>query len=78
VTTQSVLLGVLRDLEIKTDGVGDETRLREDLEVDSTELIEIAVAIEQRTSAAIDTNDILALKTFGELVTYVDHAPSRG
>ena len=75
--TNDVVLTVLRDLEIDTDGVDEATRLREDLQVDSTELVEIAVAIERRAPVALDTEAVLALKTVGDLLTYVDNAPPR-
>jgi len=76
-TTRTTVLQVLRDLEIEVGSVEDTTRLREDLGVDSTELIEVAVAIDQRTSAKSDVNEVLALKTFGDLVSYVDSAPRK-
>lgn len=75
--THTVVLNVLRELEIDTGDVGADTRLREDLEVDSTELVEIGVALERRAPVKVDTDEILALKTFGELVAYVDGALQR-
>jgi acyl carrier protein len=45
--------------------------------VDSTELVEIAVAIERNTPVALDTEEVLALKTVGDLVSYVHNAPPR-
>lgn len=76
--TRTIVLAVFRDLEINTTGIDETTRLREDLDVDSTELIEIAVAIERSIPRKVDTDDFLAVKTFGELVGYVDNAEPRG
>jgi acyl carrier protein len=78
VNSSSVVRSVLRDLEIDISGAGDSARLRDDLGVDSTELVEIAVAIERSTTVKIDTDEILGLKTLGDLVAYVDKAPPRG
>jgi len=78
VDTEGTIRTVLRELEIDTSGVDGHTRLREDLQVDSTELVEIAVALERRAPVALDTDEILALRTFADLVTYVDNAPRRG
>lgn len=68
---------ILCGLEIDVDGMEGSVRLREDLEVDSTELVEVAVAIEAALPVKIDTDGILAVKTLGELVAYVDQAPAR-
>jgi acyl carrier protein len=68
---------VLKQLEIDTDGVHDTTRLREDMQVDSTELVEIAVALERSAPVAIGTDDILAARTFADLVACVHNAPRR-
>jgi len=78
VNSNSVVLGVLRALEIDTNGVDNATHLRDELGVDSTELVEIAVAIERSAAVKIDTNEFLALKTIGDLVTYVDNAAHSG
>lgn len=75
--TNTVVREILVGLEIDVDGIDDQTRLREDLEMDSTELVEVAVAIEAAVPVVIDTNGFLALKTLGDVVAYVDHAPAR-
>lgn len=62
---------VFRELEIDHTGIEAESRLREDLQIDSTEMVEIAVALEKRLSVSIDTDDFLALKTFGDIAGYV-------
>lgn len=76
-TTDSLVLDVLRDLEIDVTGVDETTRLREDLQIDSTELVEVAVAIEDSTAIRMDTDEVLALKTIGDLIAYVANAPAR-
>jgi acyl carrier protein len=68
---------VFKQLEIDTMGVQGSTRLREDLQVDSTELVEIALALEREVPVVIGTDEILAVRTFAELVTVVDNAPRR-
>jgi acyl carrier protein len=68
---------VLKELEIDTASMHAGTRLREDLQVDSTELVEIAVALERVVPVAIDIDDILAVQTFADLVTCVRKAPRR-
>jgi acyl carrier protein len=71
------LIGLLSELGFDPADIGSETRLREDLAIDSTELVEIAVAIERLASVSIDTGHFQALETFGEVVSFVESAPVR-
>jgi acyl carrier protein len=75
--TSETLIDVLRELKIDPAGIEAESRLRDDLEIDSTELVEIAVAIEKRLAVSLDTDEFLALKTFGNMIDYVDRAGIR-
>lgn len=72
-----VLLRTLRELGFETDEIKDATLIREDLEVDSTELVEIAVAVERHLPISLDSTDFEALRTFGDMVTFVESAPMR-
>ncbi|RFU84709.1 acyl carrier protein [Streptomyces triticagri] len=49
----------------------EETRIAEDLGIDSTELVEIVVALERRFSISIDADAEDAVVTFGDLVDRV-------
>lgn len=71
------LVEVLEDLGFDPDGLVDDTRLRDDLEVDSTEMTEIAVVLERRMLVKIDAAHFQTLKTFGDLVEFVGAAPAR-
>jgi acyl carrier protein len=68
---RDTLADVFRELKIDPTGIEPDSRLREDLEIDSTEMVEIAVALEKRLSISIDTDDFLALKTFGDMIGHV-------
>lgn len=73
-----VVIRVMRRLEIDVAGVDEDTNLRDDLAIDSTELVEIAVALEATTATKLDTDEVLALKTVRDLMTFVDNAPRQG
>ena len=68
---KGMLIEIFRELKIDPSGVEAESRLREDLDIDSTEMVEIAVAIEKRLSVGVDTDEFLRLRTFGDVVDYV-------
>jgi acyl carrier protein len=72
--TRDVVIEILRELKIDPSGVEPASRLREDLDIDSTELVEIAVATEKRLSVVIDTDEFLRIRTFGGIVDYVTSA----
>ena len=74
---RSMLLDLFREAGFDPSDLADETRLREDLGVDSTELVEIAVAIERRLPVRVDGEALVALDTFGEIVGFVDSAPPK-
>jgi acyl carrier protein len=71
---RSTLLDLFREAGFDPSELADETRLREDLGIDSTELVEIAVAIERRVPISIDGEELVALDTFGEVVELVESA----
>lgn len=71
----SKLLDVFQTLEFETDGISDGTSLREELDIDSTEFAEIAVAIEREFLVTVNDNELQMAKTFGDLVQYVASAP---
>lgn len=71
---RDTLMGVAAELGFDTSRMQDEVRLQEDLEVDSTELVEVAVALEQRLKIKIDSGRFLALRTVGDMVKFVDSA----
>jgi acyl carrier protein len=72
-----MLMALFGELGFDPAAIADGTRLREDLAIDSTELVEIAVAIERRVPVSIDTGRFQALGTFGEVVDFVESAPAR-
>jgi acyl carrier protein len=65
------LLRTMKDLSIHTDTISNETRLKEDLEMDSTELVELSVMLEKRLSLPIDDAALGKLPTFGELEKFL-------
>jgi acyl carrier protein len=71
---REVVLSTFGNLEFEPDQIDDDTRIREDLAVDSTELTEIAIALEKTLGVVIDEGEFQQLETFGEIVKYVASA----
>jgi acyl carrier protein len=65
------LLSVMKDLSIDTTNITSETCLKKDLDMDSTELVELAVVLEQRLSIPIDDAKLGKLTTFGDVEQFL-------
>jgi len=70
------LLEILQKLKFEPQDITDGTNLRQDLGIDSTEFAEIAVAIERELHLVINDEELQLAKTFGDLVLYVESAPT--
>jgi acyl carrier protein len=69
---RGTVMEVFGALGFDTPRLRDETRLQEELDVDSTELVEVAVATEKRLGISLDSGRFLALQTVGEVVRFVE------
>ena len=69
---RETVMTIAAELGFETARMGDDSRLQEDLGVDSTELVELAVALEQRLKIKIDGGRFLALHTVGDMVKFVE------
>jgi acyl carrier protein len=63
---------VLAGQGFDTSELADDTDLREDLDIDSTALVEIAMVIERRLSLTIDAGKFQAVKTFADMSQFVE------
>lgn len=73
---REAVLSTFGNLEFEPDEIDDNTRIREDLAVDSTELTEIAIALEKTLGVIVDEGEFQQLETFGEIVEYISSARS--
>lgn len=67
---------VLRETGFRDDELTDDTVLAADLGIDSTELVEIVVALEQHFGIRVDMEEEGAFKTFGDLVACTERLTS--
>jgi acyl carrier protein len=65
------ILSVMKDMSIDTTNISSGTHLKQDLEMDSTELVELAVALEKRLALPIDDTTFGKLTTFGEIEQFL-------
>lgn len=68
------LAGVLIELGIDRDRITSEARFRADLDLDSTDLVAIGMAVEEQMPFPLDTAAFPALETVAEMVAFVEEA----
>jgi acyl carrier protein len=72
--TRSVITHILVDnLHLDELHISDNSKLHEDLGIDSLDFCEVIVDIEQALEISIPDEDVLKLTTFGALVSYIEN-----
>ena len=72
--TRSTITHILvENLDLDESHINDNSKLYEDLGIDSLDFCEVIVDIEQTLEISIADEDVLRLTTFGALVRYVEN-----
>lgn len=58
-------------MECDPTEISDETRLEEDLEADSLDLVELAMALEEELSLEIPDEELEGIRTVGDAVEFI-------
>lgn len=59
------------ELEIDEEKIYDDARLKEDMGIDSLEVVDVVVLIEQEFGFKMKAEDFKVIKTFGELCEHI-------
>ena len=65
------LRSILNDFGIEAEGLNPYTRFQEDLEMDSLDLVELIMAVEDKYGFDISDEEALGITTIGEGMAYV-------
>lgn len=63
---------ISENLEINTDAVTEETSFKDDLGIDSLDLFELVMAMEEEFGIEIPSEDLENMSTVGEVVNYIE------
>ena len=63
---------ILEVLNIPTDKITLETNLKDDLKVDSVDLLELIVAFEDVFGVEVSNDDVQGIVTVGDIVAYLE------
>ena len=59
-------------LGMEQNKITQNTSLKEDLQADSLDIVEIIMSIEEEFGIQVDDDDALAFKTVGDVVEYIE------
>ena len=69
---------IARKFNVAADTLTPETLLKEDLNIDSLESVELIMELEETFSLSVKDQDMATLKTVGDIVNYItSHANKR-
>ncbi|MBW8059541.1 MAG: acyl carrier protein [Solirubrobacterales bacterium] len=80
--TRDEVLALVRDhlaeeLEVDAAQIGEQTRLKEDLDADSLDLYELVMELEDRYGISVSEEQAARIETVGDAVAFVlEHAPA--
>lgn len=60
------------NLEINTEGITEETSFKDDLGVDSLDLFELVMVLEDEFGVEIPSEDLEAMSTVGDVINYIE------
>jgi acyl carrier protein len=63
---------LVSDFEIAPESITPEARLREDLELDSLDGVDLVVALENAFGIRVDNKVVVEMKTVGDIHAYVE------
>jgi acyl carrier protein len=75
---QIVINVLVETLNLPADEVVPEADLKEDLGLDSLDLLELLSAIEAETGTSVDDTEIRTIRTVGDAITLVERLQAAG
>jgi acyl carrier protein len=68
---------LIEEFEVAQDNITPEKRLREDLELDSLDAVDMIVALEQGLKIRVDEEEAKQIRTVGDIYTFVEKMVAR-
>ncbi|MCQ2144183.1 MAG: phosphopantetheine-binding protein [Bacteroidales bacterium] len=62
---------LIDELEIDEDKIYDDSRLKEDMGIDSLEVVDVVVLVEQTFGIKMKNEDFKVVKTFGQFCAFI-------
>lgn len=63
---------LIEEIEVEKDNIAEDSRLKDDLGIDSLDFVDIAVIVERKFGFKIKAEEMMAVHTLGEFYNYID------
>jgi acyl carrier protein len=63
---------LIDEIEVEKDSIAEDSRLKDDLGIDSLDFVDIAVIVERKFGFKIKAEEMMSVQTLGEFYNYID------
>ncbi len=63
---------LVEEIEVEQDNIAEDSRLKDDLGIDSLDFVDIAVIVERKFGFKIKAEEMMSVQTLGEFYNYID------
>lgn len=63
---------LVEEIEVEKESIADDSRLKDDLGIDSLDFVDIAVIVERKFGFKIKAEEMMSVQTLGEFYNYID------
>jgi len=63
---------LVEEIEVEKENIADDSRLKDDLGIDSLDFVDIAVIVERKFGFKIKAEEMMSVQTLGEFYNYID------
>jgi acyl carrier protein len=63
---------LIDEIEVEKESIAEDSRLKDDLGIDSLDFVDIAVIVERKFGFKIKAEEMMSVQTLGEFYNYID------
>jgi len=68
---------LIDEIEVEKESIAENSRLKDDLGIDSLDFVDIAVIVERKFGFKIKAEEMMSVQTLGEFYNYIDSKINR-
>jgi acyl carrier protein len=68
---------LIDEIEVEKESIAEDSRLKDDLGIDSLDFVDIAVIVERKFGFKIKAEEMMSVQTLGEFYNYIDSKINR-
>jgi acyl carrier protein len=63
---------LIDEIEVENENIAEDSRLKDDLGIDSLDFVDIAVIVERKFGFKIKAEEMMSVQTLGDFYNYID------